>query len=475
MKVGDKRLRLGLKINRVDRALIFVVSFLIIIVLFVFRSYTQTVERDQKELITLSMEKLAESQKKQFETYIEDKINLLEVWASYPDIYNMERSQQRLYLNRCASALGFQHMFVVDTEGIGYYFKESTERDHSKEPFFDSIMHNDVYLTEPFYAENSPSIMTACVSIYNTREEKVGVLCGAIRLDKLRNMIRDSEMMLNGDCFIVNRAGNYITSTNEVNVNNQSSIFDQSNSNVQAIAEAFTMETDTSGVITIEGVEYLSYVTYLEDYKWGVVQIIPMEEITARFEYMGWMQGALILLTVILMVCTIRIFYCWKKSDKKIYTDTLTQCNSRAACIGILESLENQKKMDISIIYMDLNKFKYVNDTFGHDKGDQLLRIFGSVLDSVFGKVGFVGRMGGDEFVAVLADVTEEDIEKLCKKVEKKLKKRSEELEFEYVISSSYGWATRAKGEDITLDELQQLADERMYRNKAELKEKKSN
>ena len=123
--------------------------------------------------------------------------------------------------------------------------------------------------------------------------------------------------------------------------------------------------------------------------------------------------------------------------------------------------------MRISIIYMDLNKFKYVNDTFGHDQGDRLLTIFGKTLRSVFGKVGFVGRMGGDEFVAVLSDTNDTEIEKMCKDVEEMLKEQSKTLDFPYVISSSYGYASRNVGQSETMSEIMQRADERMYKNKA--------
>ena len=470
MKIENKQLRLGIKLNILDRILISIASVLIIIVLLIFNIYTDSVQKNQLELIGLVMEKMSVNQKTQFESFIDDKIKLMQTLVTYPEVYEMKDWQQKQFLGTKAKAFGFRHMFVVDTEGDGYYFSEGTHRDHSGEAFFTNIMQNDVYLTEPFYSDYSSTVMTVCVSIYNTLDEKVGVLCGAISLESIQDLITDNEVILNGKCFIIDKAGNYMTSDNSADVDGKVSIYEHPNSDVSLVAEAFTYETDMGGTIVYKGEEYLAHVTYLPDYKWGIVQMIPMTEITQRFDFMSSVQLALIFLVAGLLLCVVRIVYCWNKSDKKIYTDVLTQCNSRAACLSILESLEEQRKMSISIVYMDLNKFKYVNDTFGHDKGDELLRIFGQTLNSIFGKIGFVGRMGGDEFIAILANVSDKRIDELCKEVEKMLWEKSKTLDFPYVISSSYGYATRKKGQMESLDLILQKADERMYAYKASQK-----
>lgn len=472
MKIGNKQLKLGLKLNRFDRFLIFIVSFLIVIVLSVFQVYTNSVEKSQQELIGLVMEKMSVNLKTQFESYIDDKIKILQNWVNCSEIYNMDVEEQKEFLEKSYQSVGFHHMFVVDKDGMGYYFTEDTYRNQKNEPFFEYIMSNDVYVTEPFYSNYGPTIMTACVSIYNPEHEKVGVLCGAISLESIQNLILENQMILDGNCFIVDWSGNYITSQNRADVDNKKSIFSYDDTDAEIITKAFMSGSDKSGYITLKGVRYQAYVAYLSGYNWALVQIIPEDSITERFEFMGNMQMILIILTVTLLICVIRIFFCWKKSDRKIYSDALTKCNSRAACLSILESLENQRKMDISIIYMDLNNFKYVNDTYGHDKGDELLCLFGSTLNKVFGKIGFVGRMGGDEFIAILSDVTDDRIMELCEEVESILLEKSRKLEFEYVISSSYGYATREKGQNESLDALLQKADERMYAYKTAMKEK---
>lgn len=472
MKKKRNSLQVGLKLNILDRCLIFIVSFLIIVVLIVFHIFTYNAKESQRDLICIVMEKMSANQKTQFESYIDDKFQTLEALATYPEVYNMQDDEQRAFLGKRAKSLGFQHFFVVNTNGMGYYVDEDVHRNQSDDPFFYDIMQNEVFVTEPFMMNGNTTIMTACVSIYDSQGGKVGVLCGAINLDNIQKLIQNNEMILHGDCFILNREGNYITS--QENSGNYESIYDTPNSELSLIKSSFRDKKDLEGTICLNGVEYQGYFTYLENYNWVIVQCIPVTEITQRFEHMTILQMILVILAVALIFCIIRIVYCWKKSDKKIYTDSLTKGNNRAACLSMIDSLENKQNFKIAVIYMDLNNFKIVNDTYGHEKGDELLCIFSNALEQIFGKIGFVGRMGGDEFIAILLDATEAEVKELCEQVEKILTEKSQGLNISYVISSSYGFFIREKGDKKSLQEAMQKADERMYEYKTEYKKEKN-
>ena len=127
-----------------------------------------------------------------------------------------------------------------------------------------------------------------------------------------------------------------------------------------------------------------------------------------------------------------------------------------------------KKSNRIMIVYMDLNKFKLINDTYGHDMGDTVLCVFSKVLMEVFAKKGYVGRMGGDEFMIILLNNSEDELEDCCKTIVDKLKEESDKLALKYVISTSYGYATRGKGSDEPLSNIINMADEKMYQYKEE-------
>ena len=131
-----------------------------------------------------------------------------------------------------------------------------------------------------------------------------------------------------------------------------------------------------------------------------------------------------------------------------------------------LDSLENNYDNDIAVVYMDLNKFKMVNDTFGHDNGDLLLKLFAETLNEVFSHVGTVYRVGGDEFVCIILNEPQEVIEECCQKINEILAKKSKSLTFDYVMSSSYGYAIREKGCHDAMHLVLERSDRSMYHYK---------
>ena len=93
-------------------------------------------------------------------------------------------------------------------------------------------------------------------------------------------------------------------------------------------------------------------------------------------------------------------------------TDALTGLSNRsqfesAVQDQIIESKES--KSPFSLIFMDLNGFKIINDTAGHLVGDEILRVCGRRLKNCFRKNTCIARMGGDEFLALLPDTNEND------------------------------------------------------------------
>lgn len=84
-------------------------------------------------------------------------------------------------------------------------------------------------------------------------------------------------------------------------------------------------------------------------------------------------------------------------------TDMLTGLYNRQGFSKMIDQMENHKH-GAAILYIDLDNFKYCNDTFGHDVGDLVLKKFSEVLEEVANSNGYAVRYGGDEFIIVLND-----------------------------------------------------------------------
>ncbi len=84
--------------------------------------------------------------------------------------------------------------------------------------------------------------------------------------------------------------------------------------------------------------------------------------------------------------------------------DELTGLPNRAA---LTQQLGQRERVDVTVLFIDLDGFKEVNDSLGHEEGDRVLRDVGSRIASVVRTGVTVGRLGGDEFLAIMqgADV----------------------------------------------------------------------
>ena len=147
---------------------------------------------------------------------------------------------------------------------------------------------------------------------------------------------------------------------------------------------------------------------------------------------------------------------------KMAYTDELTKLHNRTFCSGYMRDISINKQCNYTIINFDLNGLKKVNDTYGHIKGDELICYAAIVLDKTFGAEGVVGRMGGDEFIAILETDNTKYINQLLDKFTENIREVNESKP-DLGLSISYGYATSTEVKGESSEKIYQIADERMY------------
>ncbi|MBR3636451.1 MAG: GGDEF domain-containing protein [Lachnospiraceae bacterium] len=156
-------------------------------------------------------------------------------------------------------------------------------------------------------------------------------------------------------------------------------------------------------------------------------------------------------------------------------TDALTGIyNRRGFESGLQEIMEFFGKKRISIISIDMDNLKWINDTYGHAEGDFALKKLAEILKSCLKKNEICARFGGDEFSAVLVSDNPGREDEFCKEFDSAMKKAGEESGKSYTLHASVG-VCELKGNDTRqIFECMQIADKRMYENKREFKKKLS-
>ncbi len=152
--------------------------------------------------------------------------------------------------------------------------------------------------------------------------------------------------------------------------------------------------------------------------------------------------------------------------------DHLTGLYLRRYMNDVLENLiysYNRYKKVFSIIMMDLDNFKSVNDTYGHLAGDEVLRVIGSVLKTSTRKSDIPIRYGGDEFIVILPETKLNDAVVVAKKIKDKISSiRFKKNEIEFKCSLSLG-VTQVRDGD-TMESVLDRVDQALYKTKENAK-----
>jgi diguanylate cyclase (GGDEF)-like protein/PAS domain S-box-containing protein len=151
--------------------------------------------------------------------------------------------------------------------------------------------------------------------------------------------------------------------------------------------------------------------------------------------------------------------------EERATFDSLTSCYSRAAILGALDVL-NDDGPGTGVVFVDLDRFKPVNDELGHAAGDELLAVIGDRLRAAVREVDLVGRLGGDEFLVVCPGVPDAGVvEVIARRIGNALTEPME-LGDAYLVRprASIGVAWAPAGTDP--DELVARADAAMYVSK---------
>ncbi len=151
---------------------------------------------------------------------------------------------------------------------------------------------------------------------------------------------------------------------------------------------------------------------------------------------------------------------------KVAMSDALTGLANRAGFMTALKGAAYEADV-YSILFIDLNKFKPVNDTYGHDAGDAILKGVAERLTALFPKRALTTRLGGDEFAILLLDSTKEQAQAHVDSIKESLSTPFDFNGTDIEIGASVGISTYP--EDGTNPEaLLKLADEGMYEEKTD-------
>ncbi len=164
-----------------------------------------------------------------------------------------------------------------------------------------------------------------------------------------------------------------------------------------------------------------------------------------------------------------------EKLKKLANFDSLTGSCSRRYGLNLLNrqiKLARRRKTPVLLAYTDIDNFKYINDNFGHEEGDKVLKNVVKLLKSTLREIDIICRMGGDEFLLIFPDSSLKDASLIKERINKNLTRLNHYLKKPYKIDLSIGLSGYNPDIPLPIDELIRIADKKMYEDKKNKKHK---
>ncbi len=175
--------------------------------------------------------------------------------------------------------------------------------------------------------------------------------------------------------------------------------------------------------------------------------------------------------------CTIMwLWFYIQNTQTLISVDDLTHLNNRGQINRYLEQIHYSEDARVIIMMLDINRFKEINDTYGHAEGDRALIIAAEALRRTCEKLKatvFLGRYGGDEFTIIIQNPGEEELpEQIAETIRTKLLEKQLENQLPYELKFSMGY-DELRDYDDTVEACMKRADDKLYLDKQKKPEKK--
>ncbi|MBF8435527.1 diguanylate cyclase [Halanaerobiaceae bacterium Z-7014] len=154
------------------------------------------------------------------------------------------------------------------------------------------------------------------------------------------------------------------------------------------------------------------------------------------------------------------------KTEKELihqtFHDQLTGLYNRTFFEEESKRLNVERQLPIGLIIADVNGLKLINDTFGHEKGDELLKKVAEIFQNTCREEDIITRWGGDEFLILLPQTGEKEAREICDRIRKNCSKAND---LEIPISIALGHSIKEDLDDDIYSSIDE-ADEVMYKNK---------
>jgi diguanylate cyclase (GGDEF)-like protein len=130
--------------------------------------------------------------------------------------------------------------------------------------------------------------------------------------------------------------------------------------------------------------------------------------------------------------------------------------------VPLFEACRKQEQ-PLLILFVDMDRLKYINDTFGHDMGNLAIKTISGAVQECCPKESVAMRYGGDEFVVLVPGYGEEQARALMGQIQARIEDQKSRMNTGFPIEASIGYVITSQENTMNLNDYINLADEKMY------------
>lgn len=404
----------------------------------------------------------------------------------------------------------------VSYDGKKAYVSHPSElENYGKKEFFSAILNmrkNQIYMSELEIDEydtstssDDKSYVRICIPIVNNSIRK-GIMMFVFDVDELLSFVNHESNSKSRQIYIVNSYSEFISSSQKVMGLGEKSVLDDN----ERMDEMYPREweilskmesgklSSRNGYFTFVGISaediYLEnstseYELIFGDRIWYVISHVNRASYLSKVlnENMAlailsivqkniWLYAFLVIASVFLSILFVYNKYTKERIQYYSEYDDMTKALNRRVGREKLENTIENSGM-VSICFLDVNGLKLINDTLGHEYGDELLVAFSDIVISSTRKNDLFVRQGGDEFLIILPGLNENGAAKVWQRIQASIEEFNQDESRAYEMSVSCGIVDLKSvdlGENMSnlnvsfvAEQLVKLADEKMYEDKS--------
>lgn len=187
-------------------------------------------------------------------------------------------------------------------------------------------------------------------------------------------------------------------------------------------------------------------------------------------------MGMIVMIVSLLLGTMMQMVNRFKEKEEKrqlerlAYLDIMTGLANRTKCYAYIDEMKARDAKEFTIVFIDLNRLKFINDKYGHEFGDEYIKLAASIMQKCFADADVISRFGGDEFVVLFDKKCDESADTLMQRFQTEVENLNKEHSFPFSVQAACGAVVSTKEAPLEIESAISMADKVMYENKKRMK-----